>query len=563
MSIEGKNVLVLGAGGMVGQAVCRQLLPYRPARLAVASRHASKAQLVVENMDKAFPNAPTCMLPVCGDVFIRAEWQEDGATARSTVLVDSEKRQRLIADILDPLNENIINSSLLTQMIIGTAPGLDGTPSQIVIDCMNTATAVSYQNLYATAKRLAGLAKTNAAETDWAKEVETLLTSLYVPQLVRHVQLLYEAMHRAETDAYIKVGTSGTGGMGFNIPYTHGEEKPSRLLLSKAAVAGAQTSLTFLLARTPHAPPIVKEVKPAALIGWKKIDYGPIQEGGRDFMLYDCSIDKAVSINEAANLVADGDFGEKTGQVLQGVFIDTGENGKFTAAEFAAITTPGQMQLVTPEEVASAVIRELLGGNTGQDVVAALDSSVMGPTYRGGYLRQAALSCLRQLEEKHGESVAFELLGPPRLSKLLYEAHLLKRLGGTTTAILDNTPEALATDLEKLIAEDITTRQRIISIGIPILLPDGEHLLRGPVIKSEEAKHGWVDLTPSNMRTWQKRMRAIEDHIMTELADDSSSRPDRIFTISPRWHTEKELPPIGEMIAWILIHEDNGARGKP
>ncbi len=64
---------------------------------------------------------------------------------------------------------------------------------------------------------------------------------------------------------YFKVGTSGTGGMGVNIPYTHSEERPSRVLLSKTAVAGAQTLLLFLLARTPGGP-LVKEIKPTAAI---------------------------------------------------------------------------------------------------------------------------------------------------------------------------------------------------------------------------------------------------------------------------------------------------------
>ena len=46
------------------------------------------------------------------------------------------------------------------------------------------------------------------------------------------------------------------------------------------------------------------------------------------------------------------------------------------------------MESVTPEEIAQNVVSELLGGNTGRDIVAALDASVMGPSYRGGMLRE-------------------------------------------------------------------------------------------------------------------------------------------------------------------------------
>src|SRR6185503_8760581 len=83
---------------------------------------------------------------------------------------------------------------------------------------------------------------------------DTLIISQSVPQLVRHVFLLYEAMKRARTRLYLKIGTTGTGGMGFNIPYTHSEAKPSAQLMSKTAVAFAQTGLLFLMSRTPDAP---------------------------------------------------------------------------------------------------------------------------------------------------------------------------------------------------------------------------------------------------------------------------------------------------------------------
>ena len=131
---------------------------------------------------------------------------------------------------------------------------------------------------------------------EYVAAVERLLASIYVPQLVRHIQILHEAMKRAGTRAYLKVGTSGTGGMGLNIPYTHGEERPSRVLLSKAAMAGAHSLLLFLMARTPGAPAI-KEIKPSAAITWKQIGYGPDQEARTRIPLYDCLPDQGVSLN--------------------------------------------------------------------------------------------------------------------------------------------------------------------------------------------------------------------------------------------------------------------------
>jgi hypothetical protein len=86
-------------------------------------------------------------------------------------------------------------------------------------------------------------------------------------------------MEEVKTRLYIKIGTTGTGGMGLNIPYTHGEDKPSAKLMSKTAVAFAHTGLMFLMARTPGAP-VVKEIKPAAMIGYSEISMRSIRERG-------------------------------------------------------------------------------------------------------------------------------------------------------------------------------------------------------------------------------------------------------------------------------------------
>ena len=94
-------------------------------------------------------------------------------------------------------------------------------------------------------------------------------------------------------------------------------------------------------------------------------------------------------------------------QNLESVFIDTGENGIFSLEEFSAITTGEQMEFVTPEEIADVVARELQGGNTGHDVINALDNAVMGPTYRAGLMRHWALEKLRALEKEHERRAAW------------------------------------------------------------------------------------------------------------------------------------------------------------
>jgi NAD(P)-dependent dehydrogenase (short-subunit alcohol dehydrogenase family) len=563
VEIQDKNVLVLGGYGLVGMAVCREVLRYHPAHLVVASLRQDQAEGAVERLSKERPKTKTQMLPAWGDLLLRAEWQEapEGVHPRVEVLADPLKRRQLVEDILEELDEDILSSSLLYQLITGAVEGLNGQAADIVIDCVNTATAVAYQNIYHTAHRLKDRIE-RGEETNWPEEVERLLTSLYVPQLVRHIQIFYEALLRAKTQAYVKVGTSGTGGMGLNIPYTHGEEKPSRVLLSKSAVAGAQTSLIFLLARTPGGPTVVKEVKPTAAIAWKEIDYGPIRSGGRSFPLYDCDPDRPFALSDPRTRAPQGKFGHNTGEFLESVYIDTGENGLFAVGEFTALTTLGQMEFVTPEEIATVVVAEIRGGNTGKEVIAALDASVMGPSYRAGFLRQSALNRLRQLEEQHGvDSIAFELLGPPRLSKLLFEAYLISRICKTLSAAIAYEPEALSTAIETDIKQDARLRQSILSIGVPILLADGEHMLRGPINKSPDAEFGWVDLTKENLQQWQKRLRGLKQHIQEILASGSSSLSDRAYPSTARWQDDDQFN-IGEIVGWLFSYEEEGRRGK-
>src|SRR5256885_14981839 len=114
----------------------------------------------------------------------------------------------------------------------------------------------------------------------------------------------------------------------------------------------------------------------------------------------------------------------------------------FARDEFETVTALGQMEFITPEEVADYVMSELQGRATGKDVVAALDAATAGPTYRAGILRRNAIGRLRALEERHAHrGVAYEMLGPPRLTKLLYEAYLCRRLRSSVGALAQTDPK--------------------------------------------------------------------------------------------------------------------------
>ncbi|RCK77552.1 MAG: hypothetical protein IGBAC_1861 [Ignavibacteriae bacterium] len=567
MDIKGKTVCVIGGWGLVGSAVCRKLMERKPKKLIVTSLNKEEAIEAVENLQKEYPNVgKNFFIPWWGNIFTRAEFKD---LPREEILNDEKKRQLFISDILDELDNTALKKTAVYQLLSKYKP-------EIVIDCVNSATAIAYQNIFQSSidvLREIKLAKTNKSNK-LIETVEKLLCTLYVPQLVRHVQVMYRSMTAAGTRIYVKIGTSGTGGMGLNIPYTHSEEKPSRVLLAKSSVAGAHTLLLFLMGRTPDAP-ITKEIKPTAAIAWKKIAYGEIKKRGKPIELFDCPPENAYRLKDRLQILLP-EFGKYTGKNLKSVFIDTGENGIFSKNEFEAISMPGQMEYVTPEEIAETVVYEILGGNTGHDIINALDHATLEPTFRAGVMLDAALKKMENLEKTFGvDSIAFEMLGPPRLSKLLFEAYLLK-LGFVDMITVEKTdPKVLSKKLTDIIFKNSNLRSSIISIGIPILLPDGKTLLRGKEIKIPPfrgenefpinqknidlwAHDGWVDLRTSNMKTWKNRFRKIFDEIEKIPKGDTSSR---FMRTKEYWKNFRDIEP-GKVVGWIFTVEELGERMK-
>ena len=565
MDIKGRKVLVLGGWGLVGMAVCRRLIDKEASELIILSLEKWQAEEAIENL-KGRGNIK--MTPEWGNIFVRRSLKD---LSRDQILNDENNRRQLMTDVLSDLSEDILSNSFLYQVIDKHRP-------DIVVDCVNSATALAYQDIFTSSievqKSLDALQQ-GRVEKETVPAIERLLITQYTPQLIRHIQILYEAMKRAHAQVYVKVGTSGTGGMGLNIPYTHSEEKPSRMLLSKSALAGSHTLLLWLMARTPDAP-ITKEIKPTAAIAWKKIEYGEIKKRGQAVRLYDCPPDKGIKLKNTIRRQMDRGPWKNLNDTLKKVFIDTGENGIFSYEEFTAITSRGQMEFITPEEIANVVVYEILGGNTGHDIINALDNATMGPTYRAGSLRESALQKMERLQKEFkSDSVAFELLGPPRLSKLLYEAYLLKRCRFTISEVINHSTKFITSCMEEQIKTDGKLRAEIISIGIPILLSDGKTLLRGPEMKipayrgeneleitpeniDKWCNEGWIDLREKNVLIWQERLKKIQEEIDSIPENDTSSQYDR-----PReYWTESNTIEPGKIVGWLFLAEEQGLRMK-
>jgi NAD(P)-dependent dehydrogenase (short-subunit alcohol dehydrogenase family) len=563
MEIRGTRVLVLGGSGLVGMAIVRELLRLEPAAVVISALTEREATSALEEL-----------APLAGDrIQLAAEWGNLFVPAalkearRDDLLDDAGARGALLDGLFGALSEEAWRQSTLGEMILAHRPG-------VVVDCVSTATGFAYQNVFksAAALRQAGRAGPVDLET-----VEKHLVSMPLPHLIHHVWVALNAMTAVGTRMYLKIGTAGSGGMGLNIPFTHSEDRPSRQLLAKSAVAGAHTLLLYLMARTPGAP-AVKEIKPTAAISWKRVRSGEVMRGGAPITRVDAvapvPVREAFPSADEKQRQRRKEFGRDslwrdTGEALTGVYLDAGENGLFSPDEFEAISALGLMEFITPEEIARDAVREIQGYPTGRDVVGALDASTSGPTYRAGVLRQSALRYMEEMEAASGHrSVGFEMLGPPRLTKLLFEAEILRRLcGGNLEGVPAIAPDAFARRAEALVSGDADLRTRILSSNLAILLPDGERLLRGRKVEiepgpgegaAEAARKGWVDLGAANWARWSRRAAQVLERVGREPGAEGGSQWD----LEP-WHRERPVPiRPGALAAWIFRYEDRGERIK-
>ena len=568
--LKDETYLILGGAGMIGAEVVRLIArQLAPRRIVVAALYEREVRDAVATFEREFPDVD--FAGFWGDVFLRTEWNAPGGAAtRRDLLASPERREDLYDDLFGETGAAYERSQLV-RLILEHRP-------DVVVDGINTATAISYQDIYAASveartgmREVEGRIREGGGAGDAleaaGRSLDALLISQSIPQLIRHAVLIHRAMSEAGTRLYLKVGTTGTGGMGLNVPYTHSEDKPSVKLMSKTAVAFAHTGLLFLMARTLGGP-VVKEVKPGAMVGYSDITRRVVRERGKQVDLFTTRTEPL----GGALALRESEHGFERIGPLEMAVVDTGENGIFTKGEFEAITHLRQMEFITPEEIARQVILEIRGSNTGYDVIAAVDSAVMNPTYRAGYLRNFALEEVSRLERETGTaSVALGQLGPPELGKLLWEAHLLKMRYGTLSAVLEHEAETIAAELFALVESDADLRQTIASVGLPILTPDGGSLIRGPYIRIPEiagtneveatpehvdtwSAKGWVDLRPKNIERWRSRFGRMR-HDASAVRGRGSSAVTREAYLSEEIH-------IGAVAGWIFNNEENAYRIK-
>jgi hypothetical protein len=572
----GETLLILGGGGMVGLQVAREALrELKPARIVISALTQREVDEALDVMRAEA--AGTTIAGEAGDIFLPESLQGKN---RADLTSDRAAFDALFAEIFSPDADP--GATALAHMIKRHKP-------DVIVDCINTATAISYQDVFTVSQRtkmLIDAFESRAGKID-LDELKPLFTSVRelliaqgVPQLTRHILFLHRALEQSSVRVYVKVGTTGTGGMGINIPYTHSEDKPSPQLLSKSAIGFAHTGLLFLLARTPSGSEgrhgaIIKELKPGAMIGFKRLGETHVRlRGDRDRAYLTNAKDEVLGGQLETRQSADR-YGRFDGRdvPLRIIGADTGENGFFSIGEFQAITYPRQMEYVTPEEVARTAILEILGASTGRDVLSAIDGAITEPSYRAGVLREQAIREMLQLESAaKGDvlpSIAVGHLGPPKLSKLLIEAFLIREAAATDdiASILGLGAKELQKRVEMYLEANPRIVSLIVTIGIPLLRGgDGKlRLTRGPRLNipptppdgapvhidrpaiETYARAGWVDLRLENFELWGERIARL-----TRSKPDIVSHGSAALSLAS-YSGERFIP--GDVVGWLFTNE--------
>jgi len=612
---ESLRVLVLGGAGQCGIEICRQLCSRDVEAIFVHDLELERAEAALGAI-RAGIDPRTELVASAGDVFDPATvktWEfvpADGVVARVcrpavTGTADGAQRlEGLLAARLGAFATEVVKESLIWNLVDAYRP-------QVVVDTINTATVLGYRgdviqsgrtvasqahrifrtlredapdpldvaNLGNHIERLTG----ERARATAGDLVDVLKTSVHMAAfldtaaMIRFVQCLHALFQGGpetrvpEFQRYVKVHTTGLGGMGFNIRYTHGdtgEPGLSTKLLGKVCATGSFTQLLMTLAHTPGCD--VRVVVPATLIGFAKPDDAVIRgpDGvalplvdSRELVPCDGSSSLGRALEDSAGRVVD------TGEQLEVPYLSSGENNPYGIEDISAITALGQMGCVTKEEVARATV-ECVAGDARYDVLTAMDSALLLPTQTAAVERDRLLGQIGR-KDKTGyrlPSVSVGNLGPT-IAKHLYEVEIIRAAFETVErVVLEADPTRMALRACSYLLEDregAILRRQIVSVGIPIFLAKGPGrcgLLLGKrllfpdpgdadalarPLDPEDSQvqawlaQGWIDLTGPRMEWWHERFREVLEALDTDRA------------VSRNWFDPRQPFSAGQFLAHL------------
>lgn len=308
-----RRALVIGAG-QIGAAVSRELLGRAWSQIVMVTRTRDSATRLAE-----------------------VDWVRNETGSGRAVIGYGDMLSGPVLTFLDGGRAPIVAEApggLLAAVIAATA-------ADDIVDATNVATQLGGQHQ--------------------SSSIETVLNGL-----CGRLTTLNRLLREDPRLRYVRVSTTGLGGLGLELPFTHGDENESVMstaLWRKLQISGVEHHGLWAMARS--YPGRVHLVVPAAAVGFE----GASTDG----------------------LVA------------------AGEGKVYSLQEILLMTHPAMMGAITKEEVAGAVADILLSPGDERDLLAAMQAAALGPSTDGA----GAVEQLREKLSAHPDArITTGSLGP-------------------------------------------------------------------------------------------------------------------------------------------------------
>lgn len=548
--MKGKTILILGAGN-VGEACAALLAKFQPSKIILHTLTEKEALQAKENVYKLGNNKDVTIETSFGNVIFTNEISSKISSGTN----DTVKKD-VLEYIYSPFSEKIAAKSGLFNLLNRYKP-------DYIIDSINIATVVGCaSDPYFLAQYFLN------KETAGNELFENMLLSSTIPILTRFVQVLHKYLAENNHAVYIKVSTTGSGGMGMNIKYTHGDLKEagmSNAILGKVAAAGVFNQLLWTLANTPGIN--VRLVIPATLIGWQEVGFGKFISNGTY-----CELNKKINkikISELPTVFQTSSRDHETKrEYLEIPFVESGENEAYSLAEMTAITAQGQMEAITREEVANAVL-DCMYGSSRYDMISAMDLASLKSTYTGAVQRNNILNKVKSIQdEKCIPSIATNNLGPT-VTKHLYELYFVLEAGKFNLKNVVFLPmEELLAKINEVALQKTEIICQILSLGLPVLQEDNVLTIGDRISYPKNqtfecidedkinywAKLGWVDLREKQIQTWMDLLKKMYHEL---------NNPDgKMVDLERNLQSMNKTEVLGEVLAYLYSISGGNRRKK-
>ncbi len=476
-----KTILFIGTG-QIGKAILNKMLLSNPQKIIIHNLTEEESIFICNKFKKKYPNIE--FIPSYGNIFMPYSLKD----LSNRNLYD--KSEDIINYFYSEISQSIFEKSTIVTLIKKYEPSL-------IVDAINTATVLG--NAYNPEYNF------KCYHEDSSSCSTKLMVDDYTTKIINFVYSLKYGIETYNVEKYVKVSTTGLGGMGINMPYTHGDNPKINLssaLMGKIAASGVLHQLLWNLEHTMGNN--VSLIIPATFVGYDSVKSEPIETDKG--LLFKRTVPKSYKITDTKKIKYNDTI---TDEYLKFPVVRAGENHVYSKMELNVLTAIGQMEGITKEEVANKVI-DCIQGKSSNDILLALNNAMLKPTYLGREMIYDINNKFNNIKYSYG--IATGNLGVT-LSKKLYELYLIKDAYPTVTKLKSENIDNIVKEVNTKITDSMI--EEIITLGIPLLDYNnnfyiGDYSLVPNVNEDNNlskeniekwSKIGWVDLRKDNIQS--------------------------------------------------------------